>query len=407
MTQNIKEIDISDLVLWTENPRDPFDANSSDQQFADKAINGDQRSKWSLRKLFDSMGPRYDQSEIPTVVYKSKKPIVYDGNRRVLIGKIIHKCVTTTNCPDFTQLDFPRLLPCNVCDRETAIEHIDRKHGQSGSWDPLERDTFRHREMKKDASPFLILENATYKISSNHALNKRFVSEEIFDANNLREMGFSVSDGSLKSHHNQNESKQILDAVEELVVNEEITTRKNRGKIIDLLNNDKEIKNILSKNKNNTFKKFQQYSKPRIRKTPIAKAQGHQLFGETLTLATGTVNNIYSDLLKIYHVRDAKGYSKDLPRLIRMGLRLICDVAAAKNETLSQLTNAHYDDAKKELTKDEKTTLSTNSVTKGKIVELLHVGAHAYTSSNNLSQTVAISLIIGKILEITHGKHIK
>ena len=37
MSQQIQEIDINDLVLWTENPRDPIDSEATDQDIADKA----------------------------------------------------------------------------------------------------------------------------------------------------------------------------------------------------------------------------------------------------------------------------------------------------------------------------------------------------------------------------------
>jgi len=37
MDQEVKELNIKDLVLWTENPRDPIDEFATDQDIVDKA----------------------------------------------------------------------------------------------------------------------------------------------------------------------------------------------------------------------------------------------------------------------------------------------------------------------------------------------------------------------------------
>ena len=406
MSQKIKNINIKDLVLWTENPRDPINSKFSDQDFADRAIESDQRKKWSLKTLFKEMGQRFDQSEIPTVVYHGGKPVVYDGNRRVLIGKIIHGCVNVDDSHNFAGLDFPKRVPCNICDKKTALEHVSRKHRDSGSWDPLERDIFAHKHMGENASPFLVLENATKVVSSNPELNRRFVSEEIFDEANLHKMGFSIKKGKLKSRYSTTaDGEKVLDAVIELVTNKKITTRKNRGKIIDLLKQKNRIRKIILSNENNSFKSFNSSPALITRKTDTIKRKEHDLFGEKLSLKPGIVNNVYSDLLKLY--KSKTNYSDDFRIIIRMGLRLICELATEDNEKLGSFLRAHFDDAKNMLTKDEKTTLATQLVTKEKIISLLNVGAHGYTAAGNFEQTVALSLIIGKILKITHGKNEK
>lgn len=87
MEQKIHNIRIEDLVLWTDNPRDPINPNATDQDVVNKAI-FDENAKWNLKKLAKDMGDYYDFSELPTVVYKDGKAIVYDGNRRIVIAKI-------------------------------------------------------------------------------------------------------------------------------------------------------------------------------------------------------------------------------------------------------------------------------------------------------------------------------
>ena len=186
----------------------------------------------------------------------------------------------------FQNFEFPETIPCNICDKKTALEHVDRKHSESGSWSPLERDIFKHNEMKEPKSPFLIVEESTRLISNHPELNQRFVKEEIFDETNLHKLGFSTNNGVLEHvHQNQEDAQTILDKVTELIVNKEITTRKNRGEIEKLLKSDKTTKTIL-KNKGNNYTPFESRDSQQEahRKTPISKAKNHDLFGRTLSL---------------------------------------------------------------------------------------------------------------------------
>ncbi len=65
--QKIEYINIKDLVLWTENPRDPIDPEATDQDIVDRAFTSSS-PKWNLKRLAKEMGEYYDFSEIPTVV---------------------------------------------------------------------------------------------------------------------------------------------------------------------------------------------------------------------------------------------------------------------------------------------------------------------------------------------------
>ena len=114
MDQEVKYINIKDLVLWTENPRDPIDENAVDQDIVNRALD-DELNKWSLAKLAKEMGDYYDFSELPTVVYHKAKPVVYDGNRRIILGKIKHRLVNVDNSSNIQLPEFPDEIPCNVC----------------------------------------------------------------------------------------------------------------------------------------------------------------------------------------------------------------------------------------------------------------------------------------------------
>lgn len=89
-----------------------------------------------------------------------------------------------------------------------------------------------------------------------------------------------------------------------------------------------------------------------------------------------------------------------------MSLRLLVETAAKEdnNKGLDKYINTHFANAKKGLDQDIKTTLSNQNVSEKSIVQLLHTGAHNYQSSNNIEQTIALSIIIGSIVSISHGK---
>lgn len=401
MSQEIEKIHIKDLVLWTENPRDPIDTKSTDQDIADRAISNDGRSLWSLEKLFKKMGPRFDQSEIPTVAYVNDKPVVYDGNRRVLIGKIIHGFVEISDSDNFTAFDFPELIPCNVCDKETALQHVDRKHADSGSWKPLERDIFKHKHMGEAKSHFLLIEEATGMISNHPKLNQVFVKDEIFTQTNLHKLGFSANNEKFQSQYEKDsDAKAVLNDVINAIESKQTTTRESRGEI------EKFIGQALLKKKGNSFKNYNpNHNEPtQPRKTRKSPGKSHALFGKKLLLKPGQLNNLYSDFLKLH--KDKKGYSEDFPVIIRMGLRLLCEWAA-KDESmkLDEYIKAHFKKAHDSLSKDEKTTLATQSIKDDQgLVRLLQIGAHPYIAAANEEQTIAMSLILGKIFENTHGK---
>ena len=88
-----------------------------------------------------------------------------------------------------------------------------------------------------------------------------------------------------------------------------------------------------------------------------------------------------------------------------MALRLLCESAAKdRTQSLEQYIKARFKDAKAELDQDQKTTLANQNVTESSIIQLLHTGAHNYSASSNMDQTIAISLVLGQILGLSHGK---
>lgn len=410
MSQEIRFIKISDLVLWTENPRDPIDINAKDQDIVDMALN-DKSGSWNLSRLASQMGDYYDFSEIPIVVYEREKPIVYDGNRRVILAKLVLGLVTA-EVPIKNLPSVPEEIPCNVCDKDTAINSVLRKHGMSGSWRPLERDRFILKYKEGEKSDFVAIEEATGLISSHEKMNQGFVKDEVFSPSNLSRLGLRVSEGRLESQHSVDESRALLLDLCSKIERNFLNTRQSRGNVLDIL--DEQNRRLIESNRQNSFSVVSFDSREsegdssqegkRRRKTRRTKAETPKLFGKDLVLIPGDVNNLYRDICELYtyyQINKAR-LSSSFPALIRMSLRLLCETAAGGD--IQDYLKKHFASAKKTLSQDEKTFLANQHVNVDSITQLLHTGAHNYTRSQNLDQTMAISIILGAILLKTHSR---
>jgi hypothetical protein len=389
MTQEIKEIDISDLVLWTENPRDPIDENAKDQDVVDHAID-DKLSKWTLSKLSKEMRGYYDYSELPTVVYHGDKPVVYDGNRRMILAKIKHNLVNVEDAEKLDLPQFPKKIPCNVCSEDIALKNVFRKHGDSGSWSPLDRDIFIHKYLKEPKSVFLKLDENTQLISKNPHLNVGFVKKEIFSTDKLKELGFEFDEDKLNSKHSKKDAEKILSDITKKVYTKEISTRNNRGDVYGVL--DKQNRDLIEGNKTKDPKPidlhFDGSTLTKVqRKTKRSKGKASLFFGGALYLKSGKVSDFYRDVadLSNYYYTNKKTLSSYFPSLIRMSLRLLCEAAADdQKQSMDSYLKDNFSQAKKSLDPDSKTTLSTQNVTANSIIQLLHIGAHNYQAANNM-----------------------
>lgn len=135
---------------------------------------------------------------------------------------------------------------------------------------------------------------------------------------------------------------------------------------------------------------------------------GLPVFGGKLSLKTGRVNNLYRDIESLYnfYLSEKRRLSADFIVIFRMALRFLAETAADDGgKDLHIYINERFERAKKNLNQDAKTSLSNQSVSKETIVKLLHTGAHDYTNSKNEEQALAMSVILGAILIISHGKN--
>ncbi len=149
--------------------------------------------------------------------------------------------------------------------------------------------------------------------------------------------------------------------------------------------------------------------KASLRLTKRTKESGRIFFGKKLQLKYGDINDLYCDITKLYSYYEAdinapkKNFSPAFPGLIRMSLRLLSEVAAG-SEGIDAYVKKYFSEGKSELSKEDRTFLSTQIVSDSSLVRLLHIGAHSYSTSRNIQQTLAISIILGEMLTISHGK---
>lgn len=412
MGQEVITLKLKDLVLWTENPRDPIDKTATDQDIVDRALT-DKLSKWNLPRLAKEMGRHYDFSELPTVVLHGRKPVVYDGNRRMVLGKIKHGLVLVDGFNADILPTFPEEIPCNVCSKDIALENVWRKHAETGSWLPLDRDIFLHKHMNDKKSLFLLMEENTGIITANPHLNQRFVKDEIFREDILDKLGISFVDEMLHSKHSREETIALLGDISRKIGDKVITTRLNRGKVMEVL--DPDSQRIVEEHKRHKAKPVvldvtkndDAKEKSNPRQSRRVRTKPSQIFGGPLYLRNGEVSNLYRDIIDLhgfYHEKKAS-LSDVFPSLIRMALRLLCEAAAKEcRQEMAAYIASRFQKAKATLDQDTKTTLSNQNVTEKSLVQLLHTGAHNYAASANLEQTLAVSIVLGALLTDSHGK---
>ena len=405
--QKIEYIDVKDLILWTENPRDPISTRSKNQNVIHQAIE-DKHKKWRLSALAKAMGSYYDYSELPIAVYKNGIPIVYDGNRRVILAML-----KLGLYPEFSvKFRMPECdvsMPCCVADEKTALDSVWRKHAETGSWDQISRDLFLHKFHKKE-KPILLQLDEMYdgRFSSSKQLNSRFADEEVFTPSRLRDVGIKFDKGQLKSRHNPDDTRMIIEKVVDLVEKKELTTRKDRSTPLRALIGS-DLRAVVDRDSGKEFqcvgvRKFQaegglsdNRQEPEAAKLQTGRLPRRiqsftiDLFGGKLSLKTGEPANLYRDILDLYNYYIEHKYklSDRFPALIRMAMRLECELIASCSSSsgFETMVKEDFDKTKQFLTQDQKTFLVQNAVTKENIISLLHTGAHNYTGSFNLQLT--------------------
>ena len=436
--QQVVEIPIDSLVLWSENPRDPISADADNFEIINNALHGARSSKvWNLDNLAADMGSAYDYSDLPTVVYdeRRKKYVVYDGNRRIAIAMIRRHGIPGLN----VQLPLfpPDSIPCNVCDRGVAIKNVYRKHRNSGSWSAYDRDVFANKYMGEAKSVLVRLEDLIEAVSKYPKLNQGYVRDDVLNAKHLREFGLDpdvadygvspdvledlvreiargIDNGSIATRGKRNNPKQYIDCgVLERIESSRATRGVAKARQLPVGPVDPEGDSAETPS-HHVEGDLNEVEKP-ARRTKTTKPKSYKVFGGILSLKCGDVNNLYRTLDELWrNFESGKMVSSEaFPGLFRAGLRLLVESAAHDlfqgNAALRDYINKYGADAWTSLRRQEKgnqvvTYLSNASVSKENLHSLLHTGAHSYSSSNNRDQALALSILVGAMLKLSHGK---
>lgn len=318
--QHIVDIKLDDLVLWSENPRDPLDEEADNEVIIQKALGEEPDSpRWQLSKLAKEMGDDYDFSELPTVVpiENSNKYRVYDGNRRVILAILKSRGIT----PGSSQIQlpmFPEAIPCNVCTKEIALKHVFRKHNDSGSWMTYERDLFSYKYMQGKKTVLIRIEEFVDGITRFPSLNQRYVKEDVLNDKHMNEFGFDLNrddygvssetfleflkliaseampGGSLSTRGLRNDPITVIPpSLLEKIRGEQQLNENDEDKEDPFAHNGLDASTGEDKKgeRNNRSNKNGKH-----RKTPVTKPTQYNIFGGTLSLRLGDTNNIYSTL---------------------------------------------------------------------------------------------------------------
>jgi hypothetical protein len=419
MNHEFKSLKVTEILLDQNNPRFPAVQN---QKEAINAMIDDQGEKLvNLAKDICESG--LDPSKRMIVFREKGKLIDGDGNRRLIALKLLE----TPSLADSNQTikkkfetlkseykAFPTFVDCVILDSRVESRHwIEINHsGDLGgrgqvSWNPEQKDRF-------EGSPSIGL-------SAMDLLQKRgLISEDdkqkVYKSTFDRVLGYRTTKDALSINStggnyrfgDVDRLKKLFDAMKglkvESVYRADISQAFVKNVIGDLAPRDTTPENSAQVNK--TPDTQAPFSTPHSR----TKRSTQKLlvpFGRPLSLKPGIVNNLYRDIERLYkfYQDEMQQQSKHFIVLFRMPLRLLAETAAHDMATtIEEYLKNQFDDAKKTLDANAKTTLAAQNVNKNTIVQLFQTGAHNYTNCLNEEQAIAMSIILGAMLTKSHGK---
>ncbi len=392
-----KNLAIGDLSLWDENAR------FSDQYFGlleEDLLNYFLTGKFHVLKLASEMEKDSDLPQLEKIVVwnANDRNVVLEGNRRIAAYKLLaNPKLAGAQGDKFAQIgskigiseDFE--VECLVTeDLEQGYRFIERKHlnqNNEVSWGSNE--IAHHKERRGKAGEKELIRVGITKVVSGLGIAKE-LKEAVLGPGYVTTFwrltgqtpaqeffGYSFDNDKKLKVKDSNFGKKL-----EVIVWDVLKSGQHNGKLFSRLNN-KEIhdylKNISDKDYDraaNEIKVAESKKQDGLfgqsgitteynfrRKTPVTKT-GNDLFGRTLVLQTGKVNDMYRALVDI----DKKSQNNDavLP-FLGMALRLLVEVAArvyyenqkdGKNAKKDQVCEMFLKEAKKELKQHQKNDIS-------------------------------------------------
>ncbi len=361
-----RSVKISELCLWDENPRFPDKYfNQTEKELINFFI---KKKNFRIKELAEAIVKDFHQPQLEKIVVLELQDqnIVIEGNRRVatyklfanpdlVIDKKLRAFFIELSSENVINEDYE--LECIITDeKEEALRYVDRKHNNGNfevGWGQAERDNFKARRGRASNKELFRIELSKIVKSidlpeemKDKVLGKGYVTTffRIVDSKPAYDLfGFSFQDGKLIIENKDFEDKLKIIVFE--VLNKK-TIEEGKDVNTRTLNKNPEIEKYLKsikkehieevdrKIKNHTQenifgeKKVEIPKTNRKSKTPITKLN-EVIFGRSLSLKEGKVNNLYRAIVKIYeqNSKTDKELEIVLP-IIGMSLRLVLDVAA-------------------------------------------------------------------------------
>lgn len=438
-------IDVEKLELDLQNPRLP--KHVRDQNDITQIRNYLLDKEDVLRIARNIANNGYHRSAIAIVCKENGRTIVLDGNRRLAACQLLLKPELATNARDKKELEeLSKITNKQELKKVKITIAPSRKEAEKEIWDIHVSQLLKPWQVLQKLRMYRnLIDSGEYDINSASSeygvtpaqfkkeLEKLFFYEQILeqirtekDEEELLKSGFNKIDRLILSTN----GKKLLDYSTnnkgDITFTDRVESDKKLKQLIPYITDPQKVsaqatqewlvENVFSKidpSFSTGKKSVEGEKKPEPttlatqRKTAREKNKAQALFGQDLVLKKGDTNNIYMDVLDLhdFYSKNTSKLSKNFPALIRMSLRLLVESATPKTKGIADYVNTNFENAKKQLTQDQKTTLANNSINGAKsLIQLLQSGAHNYANSANFEQTVAMSIIIGAILKITHSK---
>lgn len=418
MKYHEQTIKVTDIHLDLENPRFP-PVNS--QREAIEAMLTDQGEK--IATLASDIYRNGLNPSVKLILFKEGSHFIDgDGNRRLTALKILETPTLADAFPKIQKkidaiLRGPGVLPTEVDgvvfrDRGTARHWISINHGgeQDGrgqiNWNPEQKDRFERKPSIGLEALDLLAHKQLITSDDKARVNKSTLDRLL----SYKEVKADLSISKKGDHFtfgNIGYLKNAVMGLRDKAVDEVYTATKGKRFVQEAIASPTSGSLHPDTGPQGTSGNSPGYILGQGNRSRRTKKPDLPIFGGKLSLKPGHVNNFYRDVesLHDFYQIEKNRLSTDFIVIIRMSLRMLAETAAKdmKKELKDYITD-HFDPAKKSLDQDAKTTLSNQSVGKDSIIKLFHTGAHDYQNSKNEEQALALSIILGAMLTLSHGK---
>lgn len=452
----IKKIKMNELKLWDENPRFPQEYfRKTEKELVEYLFRKEYNRMMDLsRSIIENF------NLIPLerlVAWKSEFGlIVLEGNRRLAVYKLLNNpnIISDKKVSTFFKENSKRVKVQNnfevecilVDDKKFGLKYVEIKHLEKGysNWQESERINFQKRKGMSLGESNIVKHELT-TIVKNLDLPKE-LTDSILGKGNLttfyrvmagtpakKYFNYEISDNKLKiGDKNFNSKLKVIiwhlvkgkDFKGNILNTRTLNTNEQIEKYLDGLKFDKEIKKTGEEIKNSyrekidVFgKKIKEFNLPtetnKLRKTPILKVND-KLFGKTLCLKKGKVNNLYNAIDRIYNQNKHNDQNLEaiLP-ILGMSLRLILDVAAReyyRSNGSSSNEDALYKKFIGEIKKEYKSLGRSEDLNFISLNDIFTINFEAYLGKYAHGNIIydkptilKVSKIIGEILEKYFG----